>query len=55
MADRTTGGISGSGGKNVDKVYKPMSEAQTARNLKAIEEIRKQLGAKAPTAEELAK
>ena len=55
MADRTTGGISGSGGKNVDKVYKPLSDAQAARNAKAIEEIRKQLGVKAPTAEELAK
>ena len=54
-ASRTAGGIAGAGGKNVDKVYKPMSEAQSARNLKAVEEIRKQLGAKKPTAEEVTK
>jgi hypothetical protein len=54
-ASRTAGGIAGAGGKNVDKIYKPMSEAQSARNLKAVEEIRKQLGAKKPTAEEVTK
>lgn len=54
-ASRTAGGITGAGGKNVDKVYKPMSEAQSARNLKAVEETRKKLGAKKPTAEEVAK
>jgi hypothetical protein len=55
MADRTTGGIAGPGGKNVGKVYKPLSDAQIAKNLKAVEEIRKMLGAKKPTAEEIAK
>jgi hypothetical protein len=54
-ASRTAGGIAGAGGKNVDKIYKPMSEAQAAKNLKAVEGIRKQLGAKKPTAEEVAK
>jgi hypothetical protein len=55
MKPRKVAGITGSGGKNVDEVYKPLSDAQAARNAKAIEEIRKQLGVKAPTAEELAK
>ena len=54
-AARTTGGIAGTGGKNVGQVYKPLSETQAAKNSKAIEEIRKQLGVKKPTAEEVAK
>ena len=54
-ASRTAGGIAGAGGKNVGKVYKPLSEAQAAKNLKAVEGIRKQLGAKKPNAEEVAK